>query len=275
MDSVSAHDIQAISTEILTRARQYGADLAGFAAVSDLKLAPSSEFSEYLAESDDSATASFHTEGLPQGSVTWPEGARTVLVIGVHHPSHKPEMDWWSGPKDPPGNRILARIVRKLCSWISEQYQIGVFHFPYNLERGGIYLKDAAVLSGIGCMGKNNMVVSPEYGPRIRLRALSLSVDVPSTGEMEFDPCSECEGWCLNVCPQQAFSKKIRYPDNSQHDLPGRNGSYSRKRCKIQMQNDEESAQEQRIEGEDSLVKLTKYCRLCELACPVGRFKSE
>ena len=273
MDSTPAQDTTAISTEIRRKARDYGADLAGFAAVSDLKLAPSGLFSEYLAVSDDPSVAKFHSEDLPVGPVNWPEGARTVLVIGIHHPVQKPEMDWWFGSADPPGNRVLSTIIRNLCSWIAEQHQIGVFHLPYHIEKGGIYLKDAAVLSGLGCIGKNNMLITPGYGPRIRLRALTLDVDLPSTGCTEFDPCAECEQWCQKACPQRALSEIISYANGSPDDLPGRDGSYSRQLCTIQMKIDKKEAQEQIVEGGDQPVRLIKYCRRCEFSCPVGRSK--
>ncbi len=273
MNSTPAHDTKKVSAEILTRARNYGADLVGFASVRELVEAPSAVFSEHLAVGNDPALLSFHTDGLPVGPVDWPKGAKTVLVIGVHHPVQKPEMDWWFGSADPPGNRVLAKIVRNLCSWIVEQYQVGVFHLPYHIEKGGIYLKDAAVLSGLGCIGKNNMFITPDYGPRIRLRALTLAIDLPSTGRAEFDPCVDCERWCQKACPQGALSEKISYPSVSLYDLPGRDGSYSRPLCHIQMEIDKKEAQEQTMDGFDDPVKLIKYCRRCELSCPVGRPK--
>lgn len=273
INSTPAHDTKMIAKEILSKARALGADLAGFASVSGLSQAASVVFSQHLAVGDDPALVEFHTEGLPVGPVTWPEGAETVLVIGVHHPVQKPEMDWWFGSADPPGNRVLAKIVRNLCSWIEDHYQIGVFHLPYHIEKGGIYLKDAAVLSGLGCIGKNNMFITPEYGPRIRLRALTLAIDLPSTDRTEFDPCVDCERWCQKACPQGALSEKIIYPSGSPGDLPGRDGCYSRQLCNIQMEIDKENAQEQTLDGFDEPVKLIKYCRRCELSCPVGRSK--
>ena len=266
-----AHDTGTISTEILAKARDYGADLAGLASVRELAQAPSVFFSEQLAVGDDPALHNFNAEGQPAGPVSWPEGARTVLVIGVHHPVDRPELDWWFGSSDPPGNRVLAKIVRNLCSWIRERYQIGVFHLPYRIEKGGIYLKDAAVLSGLGCIGQNNMLITPDYGPRIRLRALTLAVDLPSTGGNEFDPCADCQQWCQKACPQQALSENTSYTITSPRDLPGRDGCYSRRLCNIQMKIDKKSAQEQSMEGFEAPVKLVKFCRRCELSCPVGR----
>lgn len=271
MDSAPAHDTQAIAAEILTRAREFGADLAGLAAVSELKRSPSALFLEYLAAADDPALADFRSKRLPAGPVSWPEEAMTVLVIGIHHPDNRPEMDWWFGAADPPGNRTLTRIIKNLCSWISEQYRIDVFHLPYDIGKGAIHLKDAAVLSGLGCIGKNNMLVTPEFGPRIRLRALTMAADLPTTGKIEFDPCTGCDQGCIKACPQQALSTKISCASVSQDCLPGRDGNYSRQLCNIQMEIDEHRAQEQSIEGFEAPVKLIKYCRHCELSCSVGR----
>jgi epoxyqueuosine reductase len=271
MASIPVHDTKMVSTEILVKAREYGADLAGFASVRELAQSPSMVFSEQLAVGDDPALENFNAEGQPVGPVSWPEGAKTVLVIGVHHPVQRPELDWWFGSADPPGNRILSKIISNLCSWITERYQTGVFHLPYRIERGGIYLKDAAVLSGLGCIGKNNMLVTPDYGPRIRLRALTLAVDLPSTGRREFDPCADCEQWCQKDCPQQALVDKTSYTITSPRDLPGRDGCYSRRLCNMQMKIDKKSAQEQTQKGFEAPVKLVKFCRRCELSCPVGR----
>ncbi|MBT8353512.1 MAG: epoxyqueuosine reductase [Desulfofustis sp.] len=274
MDSVPAHDTQAIAAQIITRAREFGADLAGLAAVSELKLSPSALFSEHLAAADDPPLADFSSARLPFDLVSWPEEAKTVLVIGVHHPVNRPEMDWWIGSADPPGNRTLAKIIKNLCSWISEHFQTDVFHLPYDIDKGGIHLKDAAVLSGLGCIGKNNMLVTPEFGPRIRLRALTLAVDLPTTGKQEFDPCTGCQQWCRKACPQMALSMKISCASVSQDSLPGRDGNYSRQLCDIQMVIDEEQAREHTFKDFEDPVKLIKYCRFCELSCPVGRLRS-
>ncbi len=91
-------------------------------------------------------------------------------------------MDWWSGRFDPPGNRILADIARRLCDWIPAAFGVRTFHLPYHIERGGTYLKDAAVVAGLGCIGRNNLLVTRQYGPRVRLRALTLDADLSSTG---------------------------------------------------------------------------------------------
>ena len=271
MDPASAHDTQTIAAEILTKAREFEADLAGLAAVSELKRSPSALFLEYLAAANDPALADFRSKRLPAGPVSWPEGAKTVLVIGIQHPDNRPEMDWWFGAADPPGNRALTRIIKNLCSWISEQYRIDVYHLPYDIGKGAIHLKEAAGGAGRCGRGKNNMLITPEFGPRIRLRALTLAVDLPTAGKIEFDPCTGCDQECIKACPQQALSTKNSCASVSQDCLPGRDGNYSRQLCNIQMEIDEQRAREQSMEGFEASVKPIKYCRLCEVSCSVGR----
>lgn len=260
------------SSRILRKAAELGATLAGFALVDDLKSAPSFTFAPKMPGAGEGIGARTNESGLQPGQVVWPEGAKTVMVIAVEHPEDKPEMDWWFGRVDPPGNRVLAGIVKSLCSWIESTYEFRTFHLPYHIEKGGTYLKDSSVLAGLGCLGKNNMLVTPECGPRVRLRALTLDAVFPSTGPNNFDPCRGCDSPCRKACPQGAFEQQLYRPEDfGQKILPGRTGVFSRPVCNIQMEEDNALAQEQEAEGFDAPVKIIKYCRACELGCPVGR----
>ena len=139
-------------------------------------------------------------------------------------------------------------------------------------SQGGIFLKDAAVMAGLGCVGRNNMLVTPEFGPRIRLRAMTLSVPIPSTGPSGFDPCVQCDDLCRKACPQHAFDEPIYSPEiYNQAILPGRDGSYDRPTCHIQIRKDSDEAEEQVPAGFSKPVKVLKFCRNCELSCPVGK----
>ena len=259
------------SSAILTRAKQLGASLAGFASVADLKTAPSFTFAPKMPNANDYLEAWGNDLGLEPGKTAWPEHAKTILVMGVAHPEDKPEMDWWLGLKNPLGNRILIDLAKTLCVWIEERFGIKTVHLPYRVEKGGTYLKDAAVLAGLGCIGKNNLLVTPQLGPRIRLRALALDVVLPPTGPGNFDPCALCEQFCRNACPQNAFGNQIYAPEAyGQAALPGRDGSFFRTTCQLQMDIDEIPLSAP-VGGTDADLPTIKYCRHCELACPVGK----
>jgi epoxyqueuosine reductase len=261
-----------ISSQILAKAKEFGADKVGFASVADLVKAPSFTFAPKMPGIEKGIGTRENKLGLGPGEVKWPENAGTVLVIAVHHPEDKPELDWWFGRSDPPGNKVLAKVVRKLCEWIPENFGIDVFHLPYHVEKGGTYLKDAAVLAALGIIGRNNILVTPEYGPRVRLRALTLDIKLPSTGPMAFDPCKACGDLCRKACPQNSFGQRL-YTQNEygQVILPGRDGMFARSVCNRRMDKDNEIAVEQEVDGFDAPVKVVKYCRRCETACPIGK----
>jgi epoxyqueuosine reductase len=261
-----------ISSSLISKAKEFGADLVGFASVEDLKKAPSFTFAPKMPGIAEGIGTRKNKLNLKPGEVKWPDNAKTVLVIAVNHPEEKLEMDWWFGRSDPPGNKILAKVIRELCAWIPEQFEdVNVFHLPYHVEMGGTYLKDSAVLAGIGCIGRNNIVVTPEYGPRVRLRALTLDISLPSTGPSDFDPCASCKEFCRKACPQNAFADKLyEQVDYGQEILPGRDGYFARPVCNQQMDIDNEAAVEQEVDGFDDPIKIIKYCRKCELSCPVG-----
>jgi epoxyqueuosine reductase len=163
----------------------------------------------------------------------------------------KGELDYWDGkPGRTPGIRKLLKIGKVLKLWLKDKYDIDAKVLSYSVSRGGIFLKDAAVLAGLGVLGKNNLLITPEYGPLFRLSALSLNERLESTGPIEFAPCDECDMPCRTACPQEAF----------------REGFYDMPSCRKQMNIDEKNAVKGILEG-----VVIKYCRECELACPVGK----
>ena len=260
------------SNDIIAQARAFGADLAGIASVADLKRSPSHRISEKMPAFDGVGTQ--FVEGRQRGVVHWPEGCAAAIVIAIAHPREKPELDWWvtgAHAGNTAGNQLLMSVVKKLSDWLDAKCRIRSVKLPYHIEHGGIYMKDAAVMAGLGCIGKNNLLVTPRYGPRQRLRVMLIDADLPSTGPIDFDPCLGCPMPCRKACPQRAFSKKIYTRDVYGIDqLPGRSGGYSRFQCNRQMETD--CADFEAIGGDDQTLmgKRVKYCRECELACPIG-----
>jgi len=266
--------------QIIDKAKEMGASMAGIANVELLKKSPSHEIIKKLGMEIDGINP--YREICDFDEIKWPAEARSALVIAVSHPQDKPELDWWDGLKGTIGNSELIRINRELSAWIEETFNIKAHKLSYFIEKGGIYLKDTAVLAGLGCIGKNNILVTPELGPRVRLRALLLEEDLTPTGPIDFDPCDGCEEFCRKACPQNAFEKiVISSAETGFASLPGRNGCYSRSTCMIQSsksgKDDEDSGIDENkmspavdVEDIDNTKNYFETCRLCDLACPVG-----
>jgi epoxyqueuosine reductase len=180
----------------------------------------------------------------------------SLIILALEHPREQPEMDWWDNWQGGTlGNRRLINFNRRLVKWIRKKYTVEAYELPYQVERNGIFLKDAAALSGMGVMGRNNLLITPQFGPRVRLRAFLLALALPATGAPKgFDPCNGCPAPCMAACPQEAFAS----------------GYYDRERCQLQMKADEANpiALRSPVVGMATKFKVA-YCRLCELACPV------
>jgi len=292
MNSLSSMEL---TEKIVEKAKSLGAAIAGVAGVESLKGSPAHRIYPKIGMNLQVHWREAKSDLKPR-EVVWPQDAVSVVVIGVEHNADRPELDWWDG-KGTPGNRILIRINNKLSKWIENTFSVKTYKLPYFVSKGGIFLKDAAVMAGLGCIGKNNLVITPGYGPRIRFRALLLDRKAVATGPVEFNPCEGCEQPCRKACPIQAFQNAGYSADElGQSILPGINGTYDRVICNAKMEKDIEEAvvaipsgdaehQEvlQAIDEFEEGVKLkpqgdkrlnfyVRYCRGCELSCPPARW---
>ena len=217
-----------VGEQLLHIARACGATLAGIACADRLRGSPS------------------HTACACR-SLT--ESARSVLVLALHHSESDLELDSWGGEGGTRGNLQLIRISREVAAQAVRHLGIAARTLDYAPVPRGTFLKDAAVLAGLGVIGKNNLLITPGFGPRVRLRALALEAELaPSTSD-PFSPCSHCDRACQTSCPQQAFAHRV----------------FERDACTRQM-NADESVAKDRADG-----YRIAYCRRCELSCPVGR----
>jgi epoxyqueuosine reductase len=66
--------------------------------------------------------------------------------------------------------------------------------------------KHAAVLAGLGTMGRNSLLITPEFGPRVRLACLLTEVPLEETPPIQKDLCVSCNA-CISVCPAQAIQE--------------------------------------------------------------------
>jgi epoxyqueuosine reductase len=169
---------------VVEKAKSLGASVAGVADVGTLKESPSHLIYPKIGMHSEVPWQDAPEEALHH-EVEWPADAVSAVVIGVEHPVDRPELDWYDG-KGTPGNRILIRITKELSAWLEETFSVKSYRPPYFIESTGIFLKDSAVLAGLGCIGKNNLVITPEYGPRIRWRALLLDRTCKATGPVDY-----------------------------------------------------------------------------------------
>lgn len=69
---------------------------------------------------------------------------------------------------------------------------------------GAFSHKLAANLAGLGWIGKSCLLITPEFGPRIRL--VTVLTDAPlRSGTLLLNRCGDCKK-CVDICPVKAFT---------------------------------------------------------------------
>ena len=232
---------------IVDKALELGASVAGIAAVDDLRASKSYEIYD---------KSPFYAE---YKRVEWRPEHRSILVWALVHPVSEPALDWWSMKVKgfTPGNGVMRLQSRKLRIWMGEELGIKALSLPDQFEDGGALLKDAAHLAGLGVIGKHNLLVTPEFGTRVRLRGIFIEAELEPTGPLDFDPCNGCDMPCHRACPRDAF----------------RSGAFERALCR--KENDKREAEAEILNGSimgiEEPSEVVKPCRYCELACPVAQ----
>lgn len=95
-----------------------------------------------------------------------------------------------------------------------EGYQAFYFPAPSKQERrfrtAPFYLMPAMYLAGIGQMGLNCSILTPEYGPRIWVTAIITNKELPTgrpVGPQYYEDCKSCLE-CVKRCPSQSLDGK-------------------------------------------------------------------
>lgn len=109
-------------------------------------------------------------------------------------------------------NRIGYRLSRYLESKGYEGIAIPAFN-PIEMTAeskgmvGDLSLRHAAVSAGMGFIGRNNLLITPQYGPRVRLGAVVTNAKLDATKGNIKDRCGSCN-ICMENCPAKAISGK-------------------------------------------------------------------
>jgi len=187
----------------------------------------------------------YSEDNRPQAYI---EDSETVIVIGFH--LYDIVLDAWSHNE---GENIWKRqfadaIIEQFCNRIRRFLMKKGFNsrvIPYS---PGLYLKEAAALAGIGPIGKNNLLITDEFGSQVRLRALATNAPL-TCGEpiTKSEYCNECN-ICIDSCPSKALST----------------GKYVKETCLNYLISHRR--------------KLSEYvfidCNVCIECCPVGKIKT-
>lgn len=112
--------------------------------------------------------------------------------------------------------------------------------------------KSAAVKAGLGWIGRNDALITKEYGPRVRLTAILLDCDAPYGTPVTQSSCPPDCRRCVNACPHHALTGELWMP-----------GTERRARIDYQLCNQQRSRFLEKHGRKNA-------CGLCMAACPFG-----
>jgi epoxyqueuosine reductase len=141
-------------------------------------------------------------------------GARSVIMLATDHATG-PSIGEGVAIDPEPGRGRVARYAwgddyhdllrtraNALGKWIEERV-------PGSRTRGVVDSaplaeRDFAWLAGLGWIGKNTMLISPQAGSYFFLTAVLTDLELPTDTPLAVDHCGTCTA-CLDACPTDAF----------------------------------------------------------------------
>jgi epoxyqueuosine reductase len=113
-------------------------------------------------------------------------------------------------------NELLDQYTYRLANFLNQREYPSIFvprdgygSIKVLLENPVAFFshRHAALLAGLGTFGVNNMILTPEYGPRVRFGSVLTAAKLPSDHLFEKELCIRCMR-CVDMCPTNAIGKK-------------------------------------------------------------------
>ncbi|MBW2220199.1 MAG: 4Fe-4S binding protein [Deltaproteobacteria bacterium] len=162
----------------------------------------------------------------PRPAAALMSSAKSVIVMAVSHSLGavcSPDIMLWTRSKmqtsrllDETAEKIGRMLEREgfLSLPISADKPVEIFkHDPETRKKfrqtrtvGFLSFKHAAVSCGLGEIGKNNLLLTPEFGPHQRLCAILTEAKLEPDPRQEFNLCKGCNK-CADACPSGALTK--------------------------------------------------------------------
>ncbi|MDD5569087.1 MAG: hypothetical protein PHG23_01575 [Candidatus Pacebacteria bacterium] len=170
------------------------------------------------------------------------EDKRTFLILGlVSKPKRNLDLFVSNGKKwgfvgfyrnfNPRVDKIIGLIEKK--GFCAKQMR-----YP------DLDIKRMAIKAGIGCRGKNSLVINPDFGPWLRFAVVETNIPLEEAFPEVTDLCGECTK-CLEACPVKGLLEPYKITDKT--------------RCLAY------------LEIGNPTSGPTPRCNKCLICCPIGK----
>ncbi len=165
-----------------------------------------------------------------QGIKTLLPGAKSAVILAVEVAKETLAMVFH--PRKYLGRAVTGEILEPHFVWVTNKLENANNEIATILRKDGypslalpsrgLPMKPAslmalldychiAVEAGMGTIGHHSILITPEFGPRVRLGCLLTEAPIePTVRKEEKDECIHCYG-CVDICPVEA----IKHPDKT------------------------------------------------------------
>jgi epoxyqueuosine reductase len=131
-------------------------------------------------------------------------GVKTVLSVALPWPAPAKPGAISGYALIPDYHRVVGDLLRELLDFIRS-----ISSQPVNgrvcVDSSPVLEKAWAEAAGIGCAGKNTLLIVPGHGSRIFLGELLLDLYLEPDAPLDSNPCGDCSA-CLDACPTGALA---------------------------------------------------------------------
>lgn len=100
-------------------------------------------------------------------------------------------------------HRVVGERMERFAGAISARWGVRA---RWYVDTGPVFEKAYAVAAGLGFVGRNSLVIHPEYGSFIFLGSILTDLVVSPGARRMADGCGRCRA-CVNVCPTRALER--------------------------------------------------------------------
>ncbi len=110
-------------------------------------------------------------------------------------------------------DRVALELTNRLQNWGYNALPIPASQIvDWQNQRGHLSHKRVAIAAGLGWLGRNNLLVTPDYGAALRLVTVLTDLPMEPGAPLKQD-CGTCQR-CISACPANAIKEK---PEDFDH----------------------------------------------------------
>lgn len=223
--------MKTLTNDVINRLRTNGASIIGISNVERFDGAPRGHHPRDFVDKA-SSVVTFGV-ALLHNALHWEEHLDNSELVRTEHRKELLQNYFYMTTGYGMINDLLNRLALDISNFLESRGNFSLF-FPATYEStrslnmdklikksipsmwGLFSQRHAAVLSGLGEFGLNNLVVTPQYGPRIRFNSVITEAELTSSPIIENKVCLGIQcSVCVKECPGA-----ISLRSNVNHDLP-------------------------------------------------------